>query len=244
MGFFKKGEITTKQLVTLIVLIASFIIILFLFFQLNLGSTSNQEICHNSVVLRDTTASLAGTLDCRTEYVCVSGGGECEGLTETLTREVDASDKITVMNALAEELVNCWWMFGEGEVNYIDRGLFNDVACSICSIVGFDETLQSSKTVTYDDLYNYMRTNSTTSSQTYLQYLYGTNALEDIGTKIPIEGYLDESLNFEKTYFVLTGISQGVALSRWGSEQVPVVLLEKTPENYATVGCDKFLTKS
>ncbi|MBU2616607.1 MAG: hypothetical protein KKB79_01340, partial [Nanoarchaeota archaeon] len=108
----EKGELATKQIVTLVVLITSFIIILFLFSRLDLGSTSNKEICHNSVVLRDSTGGLAGTLDCRTEYVCVSGGGECKDLTETLTTDVDVSDKTTIMDALADELTNCWWMFG------------------------------------------------------------------------------------------------------------------------------------
>jgi len=243
MIFFKKGELTTKQLVTLIVLIASFIIILFLFFQLNLGSTSNKEICHNSVVLKAKTASLAGNLDCRTEYVCVSGGGECEDLTETLTRDVDASNKTTIMNALAEELADCWWMFGEGEVEYVDRGAFNDVACSICSIVGFDEDLKESVSITYREFYDHLRTKSKTQSQTYLQYLYGTNTLDDLEV-IPVEGYLNNTIDFEKEYFVLTGVSQGVVWFRYFVDKVPPVILEKAPENYAAVGCDKFLTKS
>ena len=48
----KKGELTTHQLVGLIILIVSFAVILFLLFRLNLGETTNKEICHNSVIMK------------------------------------------------------------------------------------------------------------------------------------------------------------------------------------------------
>ena len=47
----KRGEITTTQLVTVIVLIASFVILLFLYFRLDLGATTDAEVCRNSVML-------------------------------------------------------------------------------------------------------------------------------------------------------------------------------------------------
>ncbi|MBU2503438.1 MAG: hypothetical protein KJ879_00065, partial [Nanoarchaeota archaeon] len=108
----KRGELTTKQLVTIIILITSFIIVLFLLFQLNLGETSDKEICHNSVTLRAKASVFSGSLDCKTNYLCVSSGGSCEGITETSTAEVDAGNKTQVMEALADEMVSCWWQFG------------------------------------------------------------------------------------------------------------------------------------
>jgi len=96
-----------------------------------------------------------------------------------------------------------------------------------------------------------------TPSQTYLQYLYGTNTLEDVET-LPVQGYLDNTFRFDKQYFVLTGIVKEGYFSSVGNllDWIPVVggetpgrsyppiILEKTASNYDAVGCDKFLTKA
>src|SRR3989344_4486096 len=84
----RKAELTTTQLVVLIVLIVSFIIILFLIFRLNPGEQSDKEICHNSVILKSRTAGVAGSLDCKTNYLCVSGNGDCEGFTASAKSEI------------------------------------------------------------------------------------------------------------------------------------------------------------
>ena len=47
-----RAELTTQQIVGLIILIISFVIILYFIFALNLGETTDKEICHNSVALR------------------------------------------------------------------------------------------------------------------------------------------------------------------------------------------------
>ncbi|MDP3987004.1 MAG: hypothetical protein Q8P81_02145 [Nanoarchaeota archaeon] len=245
----KRGELTTKQLVTLIVLITSFIIILFLLSQLNLGEASNREICHNSVVLRDKTESLAGTLDCRTEYVCVSGGGDCEGLASAVSLGVELnqdSEKIKneTMNAIADQMVSCWWMFGEGKVNYASRSASDEVSCSVCSIVEFDSEMRKIESISYGELYDYLRTAKKSESQTYLQYLYGTNTLENFEERVGVDGYLGDAIDFDEQYFVLTGISSGVAYTRYFEGHVPVVFMEKTKENYDKIECDLFLTKS
>ena len=87
----KKGELTTQQIVILIVVITSFVIILFLLFRLNLGETSNKEICHNSVVLKSKGKGFIGKLDCKTSYVCISGGGDCEDISPSATIKIDLS---------------------------------------------------------------------------------------------------------------------------------------------------------
>src|SRR3989338_2930165 len=107
----KKGELTTTQLVTIVVLIVSFIIILFLIFRLNPGEQTNKEICHNSVVLKGKTSGFAGSLDCRTNYLCISGGGDCQDAS-TSKIEVDASNKNEIMEAIAKEMADCRYMFG------------------------------------------------------------------------------------------------------------------------------------
>lgn len=243
----KRGELTTKQLVTIIVLIVSFIVILFLIFRLNLGETSNKEICHNSVVLRGQAGVVAGPLDCRTNYVCISGGGNCDGITPTATINIDPKNKNQTMKALADEMADCWWMFGEGDVGYADKSLFNKVACSICSIVEFDENIREEiEPIEYMDFYDYLRTTAKSDTQTYLQYLYDTNSLEVLEKDFnqTFDNYLEKTFDFEKNYVILTGMSQGVLLIRLNSEHVPVVIFERDAENYNKIGCDTFLTKA
>ena len=73
----KKGELTTTQLVTIIILIVSFVIILFLLLRLNLGGTTSEEVCHNSVVLNGHSPLPSGPLNCNIDYLCISGGSNC-----------------------------------------------------------------------------------------------------------------------------------------------------------------------
>jgi hypothetical protein len=242
----RKAELTTKQLVMIIILIASFIIVLFLLFRLNLGETTVKEVCHNSVVLKG-RSPLGGSLDCRTNYLCISGGEDCEGIPTTSTIEVDPNKEETkneTMKALADEMSDCWWMFGEGKIDYAGRDISPITECSICSIVEFDEKLKESPSISYQEFYDYLRTTSKTSSQTYLQYLYSTGALNDIEKDFPVKDYIMENLEFGKTYFILTGMSRSIAWGLFGSNHFPVVILEKTQENYDKIECDTFLTKA
>jgi len=50
--WFNKGELTTKQLITIIILIASFAVILLLIFRLDFGKITDDQVCYNSVVLQ------------------------------------------------------------------------------------------------------------------------------------------------------------------------------------------------
>lgn len=238
----KKGELTTKQLVTIIILIASFIIILFLLFRLNLGETGDKEICHNSVVLREKSGALAGPLDCKTNYVCISGGGDCEGISATSTIKVNPANKTAIMNAIAKEMSDCWWMFGEGEVNYAGGDLASKTTCSICSILEFEDI--SIDSISYEEFYNHLKTTPKTIAQTYLQYLYSIHTLSDIENDFPLEGYLLNNIEPDKTYFILTGISRSIVWGFFGTNHFPVVILERIQENYEEIGCDVFLTKA
>ena len=257
----KHGELTTKQIVMIIILITSFIIVLFLLFRLNLGETTSKEICHNSVVLKEKSGILAGPLDCRTNYLCISGGKNCEEISATSTIKVDPDNKNETMKALADEMSDCWWMFGEGKIDYADRGTFTRTACSICSIVEFDERLQEMDSISYEEFYDYLRTTPKTKTQTYIQYLYDTDTLDDLPQEALLDDYFSKTLEPGKTYFILTGVIKEGYLTKigkfvspiilawrslFGTEEMPypVVIMERTQENYNKIGCDIFLTKA
>ena len=240
----KKGELTTKQLVIIIVLIVSFIIILFLLYRLNLGETTNKQICHNSVVLKAKSAGLAGPLDCKTNYLCISKGGNCKEITPSSTVKISSKNeeeiKKEIMKALADEMSDCWWMFGEGEITYANTALVQRTSCSLCSIVEFDETLKEIELISYREFYDYLSKTPKTTSETYLQYLYSLTSPEEF----PFEEYLNKNLEFDKIYSILTGMERKILWGLFGSSHVPVFILEKSRENYELLGCDVFLTKA
>jgi hypothetical protein len=136
----KRGELTTQQLVTIIILIISFVVILFLIFRLNLGETTDKEICHNSFVMKAKAKNLAGELDCRTEYLCIVKDGDCQGINPS--REIKVDNKEEIIEAIENEINDCWWMIGECELDY---GGFWDTGgyhCAICSIIKFGDGIQ------------------------------------------------------------------------------------------------------
>ena len=202
----KRGEITTQQIVMLIILILSFSVILFLIFRLDLGQITNEEICRNSVILKGKSTFKTGNLDCRTSYVCISGGGDCEGINPTKTVEVkgdSAEIEKQVMKALAEEMVSCWSQFGEGEINYVGRNL-KGFHCPICTIVGFDEEIQES--FSYRDLFNFLETAKKDDSQTYLKYLFNVVRAEDFVSQSEyLTSNYDTPFSLGEKYSIITG---------------------------------------
>ena len=208
----KRGELTTQQIVGLIILIVSFSIILLFIFRLDLGQTTDKEICHNSVVLKSQSVLDSGNLDCKTSYVCISGGGECEGINPTRTIDINLNDDVKnqVFNAIAEEMSDCWWMFGEGEIDYssgIDLGV-NEKLCSLCSVVSFDENIQNkleklnSNEKTLGEFYKYLKTNEKEEGTFYLEYLTGKNTYEES------EEFYTREIDFSSEYVILTGIAK------------------------------------
>ncbi len=203
----KKGEITTQQLVMIIVLIVSFVVILFFITRLDLTSSSDKQICHNSVVLRDKSKNLAGKLDCKTNYLCISGGGECEGITPSQTIKVNPESKQEIMKAVADEMADCWWMFGEGELDYL--GIWEktviEPSCALCSVVKFDEKIiEQSEPITYREFYEYLSELEKGEGENYFSYLYETN-LEDFQEK-SFKIDIDNSfLISEDKYAIVTG---------------------------------------
>ena len=194
----KSGEITTQQIVFLIILITSFVVILFFFFRLNLGETTNKEICHNSVVLKGKSI-ISGNLDCRTNYVCISGGEKCEGINPTQTVKVNSNNKDEVLKAIADEMVDCWWMFGEGKVDYAGSSIIGR-SCAVCSIVKFDENFQEE--ITYKDLSDFLKENKKDETQTYFDYLFKNG--------VPNLMVTDSPISYGEQYTIITGRSDAI----------------------------------
>ncbi len=155
----KKGSITAKQFVTVVLLLASFVIIFLVFFQIDWTGEIDRKVCHQSVILRATVPAVGQALvplKCKTSKICVTSGligGKCEddftnvkGITKAKVDEVKQVEKL-----IAQEIVGCWSMMGEGKVSLFSQywaetygigGVYP--TCVICSRIAFDEKLDLS----------------------------------------------------------------------------------------------------
>ncbi len=219
--FSRKGELTTQQIVLLIILIVSFVVILFLLFRLNLGQTTDSEICHNSVVMRGSSVipTDSVTLNCKTQYVCITNDGTCEGLVKPEKIKVESLNE--VYSELSKQMADCFWMFGERKVDYIGGKAFHNNYCSICSQVYFDDSLSKiegveSGLISKDELFNYMaHTKMSGKDYSYLEYMTGTNDLVSLkkeslsAAKLEGQGTFGD-IEIGKQYFIVTGITSEV----------------------------------
>ena len=219
--WMKRGELTTSQLVMLIILITSFIIILFLLFRLNLGEQTNQEICRNSVIARGSPVLPTETipLNCKRSYVCVTEDDSCESLTDPIKEKVETQEE--AYGVLANEMANCWWMFGEGKVNYVGEDFTENLYCSICSQIGFDDSIKEifpEGKVEKEALYKYMQENKVSGrEETYLDYLYGTNNLQEIKEELDAQSLGFGLIDTNKQYYAMMGITSDVSKLKWAT---------------------------
>ena len=220
-GFKKKGELSTQQIIMIIILIASFIVVLYFLIKLNLGNESVQEVCHNSVTLRASAALPADStpLKCYTDYVCLTKNGDCGDMVNPAIEKVKTEDE--VYHALAEQMANCWWMFGEGKVDYIGSKILQQNYCSICSQLYLDNSLKdinsfSDGQISKDKLYDYLAANEYTQGKTYAQFLFGTNDISGLKQQIvksdnnTLGVGTFGNISIGKRYFVVMGITSEI----------------------------------
>ncbi len=212
----KKGEMTTEQIVMMIILIASFAVILFFLVRLGIDDEKDKEVCRNSVLTKGGIDKVSGAvgdsvpLNCQTSYVCLTRDGSCEAMHKPKTHKVKTEDE--VYEALATELADCWWMFGEGKVNFAGEDWKQKLYCSLCSNVAFDDSVKEifpSGEFSKNDFYKYLATNNISSDTTYYDYLFGTRGAsqllsQDLG-----------NVNLNKQYFILLGATSSVSTIGW-----------------------------
>lgn len=214
----KKGEITTQQIVLLIILIASFAVILFFLLRLNLGKTSESEVCHNSVVTRGSGVIPKESipLNCKTVYACLTKDGSCEKMTSPDIKKVKTKEE--VYETLANEMADCWWQFGEGKLNYVGKDLLNkNLYCSICSQINFDDSLDMFENGEIDkrEFYDYLANTKMSDGTSYLDYLVGLEGSQEIKDTLSASGSDFGKINLEKQYYVMMGVVSDVSVLKW-----------------------------
>ena len=225
--FGKKGELSTQQIVLIIILITSFAIILFFLFRLDLGEESESQICYNSVVLRGSSVVPSDTtpLKCSRSYVCITRDGSCEGQINSDVQRVKTESE--VYEVLSESMAECWWQFGSGEINYVGSDLTKNNYCSICSQLLFDDSLKEIEgfeegVISKDRLYTYLSENEYRKDQTYSQFIFGTNDVEALKQQVlnSNENSLDTGTFGtieigENQYYVIMSITSDISFLKW-----------------------------
>jgi hypothetical protein len=216
----KKGDITTQQIVLLIILIASFVVILFFIFKLNLGGTSQKEVCHNSVLTRGSKV-LPGQsvpLNCKTNYICITQDNTCERMSGTFEKKKVATADETYA-ILANEMADCWWIFGEGKINYVGDTFLKDLYCSICSQIAFDDSMNKifeNGKIEQSSLYEYLAaTKVSNKDETYLDYLVGLKDSKTMEDSLKTKNSALGEINFVNQYYIVMGIFSKVGAANW-----------------------------
>jgi len=190
----KKGEITSKYLVSLIVLIASFVVILFVWYQFKWTGGVDKTSCHNSIVLRSSfnfkseeLGKKVIPLRCKTEKICLTmSGKECSEFGTSSKRSsvtiVKVKDKDDVVNAIADAIYDCHSMLGEGKLDFMNHRLNDVKSCLICARFALDEEAKNRlREISYLELYEFMERKQTSSGKNYLDYIYGVRNKENMG---------------------------------------------------------------
>ncbi len=223
----KQAALTTRQIVILTILIISFIIILFLIFRLNVPETTVKEICHNSVILKGKSLFPAGvSLDCHTEYICISKTNKCDKI-DNPDEIIVVEEKEEVYKVIADKMADCWWMFGEGTINYAGSEKVPDFYCSICNQIYFDssvkEIFDGSDTFSQKKLYDYIVANKVPGKDIeYDEYLYGlnfsdSNQILELFEPEPenVDSFEFMDINLDRAHLIIMGMTNDVSTLGW-----------------------------
>jgi len=180
MGFIKRGkkaELTSSQIITIVLAIAGFIIVLiFLAILFEDKGGGDRELCKFSVLTRATSPieSLQASipLKCTTEKICISESGKKDACKQFAGEEnkkpvelkgtVDEKAR-KIEETAANAMFDCWSMMGEGKLNVFSGSEFGGGVVSssldvFTDVFGFTESIKStcvicSRVALADDLF-------------------------------------------------------------------------------------------
>lgn len=151
------------------------------------ASASARAIMFSKNAIARNALDFAGAvpdLSCKTEYVCLSEGSDCQkGYSK-----INVADANGIKKELADSMVSCWNMLGSGKIDFIGNTFSRDKACIICSQIKFDKNSRE-KVSKITDFTRYIATEKFgPSGLTYLKYLSNNiNAKEVLGTQTTID---------------------------------------------------------
>ena len=213
----KRGELTSSQIIGLVLAIVGLVIVLLFFTVIDFSEGTDDEICRLSVLTRATaSSSIEGgggfvPLKCKTDKICLTDGkGECADSfagEDPLVVKLKGSDEEKIRKieeVSANEMFDCWSIMGEGKLDLFSNIKSSyginpaDSTCVICSRVAVDKGVNVT-VLNEIDINKYMRDNQVPgSSKTYLQTLGGDTQLNSY-VKFDLDGFNEfDYKKFEK----------------------------------------------
>lgn len=212
----RKGELTSSQIIGIVIALAGFLILLF-FISLLADDSSQQdvELCRLSVLTRataPTAAQAAVPLKCTTGKICLSESGNKEDCAQfngekdvrvvKIEGKTDEEKANMINRVLADSMYQCWSMMGQGKLDIFGKSSYlvgeqGDASCVICSRIALAKV--SSGVRDRVNLENYLETNSPSEgSPTYLKIFSqdsGAETFAGINKDIKIGVDSDTNLN-------------------------------------------------
>jgi hypothetical protein len=167
----KKGELTSSEIITLVIVVLSALVLLFFLWLWFYGFTEQTDICKLSVLTRATTPDVLQRtlpLKCKSTKICLTddGSSKCdeqflgeEGVDVITLKGTSPQKRTQIEEVSANAMYDCWNMMGQGKLDLFGEaatpfGLIQvKSSCVICSRVAID------KSVVYADYKNKIPTN-------------------------------------------------------------------------------------
>ncbi|MEK6882690.1 MAG: hypothetical protein AABY22_23915, partial [Nanoarchaeota archaeon] len=137
--------------------------------------------------------------------------------------KVSVNDADDLLDKITENLYEWHTTLGEGKVNFMERGVFENNYCLLGTLMAFDDGVQKMMTdsnLRYLDIYQKMSEKKTDKDTSYLREIYGRNKAEEL---VPLDPnnkkFTDGLIVPSQTQVVVsrqieTGIGGGIA---WGA---------------------------
>ena len=188
----KRAEMTSKEIVGLIIVIFCFLVVLVFIGIMQWRASANQDACHESVVLRSSFNFGAFELGkniplkCKTENICLSmSGDDCvqaygkntkdNPVTTTkinLNKDPNAARE-QIKSAIADSMYDCNSILGEGKLDFMPHKFYKEDYCMLCSRVALDKTAMNSiAPIAYWELYDLLSKKQTLGGKSYLESIY------------------------------------------------------------------------
>ena len=188
----KKADVSVEFIIGVVILVISFVVILFFIFLVPWNPVIDKETCHQSIVYRATAKikaidlSESIPLKCQTEKICLTMSGDDCGLASTKKNPVEKINlgrdpkkaKEKIKEVFADKLVECHSMIGEGMLNFLPNHILKlkDTKYGlICTRLVFDqEAKEQIESIGLGEFYSYLekKTVGGENDKSYLDYLY------------------------------------------------------------------------
>jgi hypothetical protein len=187
-----KKALETGILVGIIITVVAGIVILLFIRGWGLKGIIDKEACHQSVVMRSMPSVIGDAmkkaipLKCKTEDILIN-----------------FDDEEFVKQRTANAMYGCWWMLGEGKLDFFTEGgmkgwglAATTGSCVVCSTIQFSDRAKNK--ISSVDMTDYIQnTKIPLKNNTYMEYFS-----DEEGAKLPVDVKL-EPLDTDKQYAIV-----------------------------------------